>query len=115
MERIDAPKAVFLSEDASGLVKKVVYDVKTNQLIGLVLPLSDENGLPRMFSFLATSENTIRQLMHKEPSPLIYIIVAQPLKKNAPSFILQLYGTDNTFKTENVTKRWDFTIRELKK
>lgn len=85
-----------MSEDASGLEKRLVYDVKTNQLIGLTLPLDSKNGLPQKFSFLATSENMIRELMQKTQSSLIYIIVAQPLKKNSPSFILQLFGTDNT-------------------
>lgn len=115
LEKIKAPKQVFLSEDASGLVRRIVYDVKTDQLIGLVLPLNSENGLPQMFSFIATSEDMINTLMQKQQSSLIYMIIAQPLQKNAPSFILQLFGTDNTFKQEDVTKRWDFTISELKK
>lgn len=115
LERIGAPKCVFLSEDASGLVKKVVYDAKTNQLIGLALPIDSGNGLPKMFSFLATSESTIKQLMEMKQSSLLYTIVAQPMKENAPTFILQLFGTDNTFETKDVTKRWDYTIKELKR
>lgn len=39
LERSNAPMTVFLSEDASGLVQKVVYDRKNNQLTGIVQSL----------------------------------------------------------------------------
>lgn len=102
LERVKAPKYVFLSEDASGLVKNVVYDPKTNQLIGLVLPINSENGMPRKFSFIATSETMINQLMQMKQSSLLYVVIAQPLYENSEPFILQLFGTDNTFKKDDV-------------
>lgn len=115
LSKINAPKTVFLSEDGSGITKNVVYDTKTQQLVGLVLPLSIENGMPKSYSFIAKSQETIENLMMKDKSSLTYIIAAHPLKKNAPPFILQIYGTDNKFKTNDVLKRWAYVKSELKR
>lgn len=114
LERIGAPKTVFISEDGSGIVKKVVYDRGSNQLVGILLPLQP-NGCPKPFSYLATSEEEIRRCMELPQSSLAYIIVAQPLKKGAAPFILQIFGTDNRFKSSDVVNRWGYMERELKR
>lgn len=114
LDRIDAPKKVFLSEDGSGIAQKVVYDVNSNQLVGLLLPLQ-QNGCPKTFSYLATSEEEIRRCMTLPKSTLAYIIVAQPLKRSASPFILQVFGTDNKFKSSDVKNRWAYMETELKK
>lgn len=100
LEKIKSPDTVFLSEDGSGVVRKVVYDVKTNQLIGLVLPLNAENGIPKAFSYIATTHDTINQLMELPKSSLVYLVVAQPLKKNAPLFILQIFGMPDLYASQ---------------
>lgn len=110
----DAPLSVYLSEDGSGLVKRVVYDVKTNQLVGIVLPLN-QNGMPRKFSYTPTSASQIEEFMQLSQSGLVYIVVAQPLASNASPFILQLFGTDNKFKNDDVLKRWAYTEKELER
>lgn len=115
LERTDSPKSVFLSEDGSGVVKKVVYDVHSNQLIGLVLPFNNLNGMPKIFSFEPQSAEDIEKFIQLPQSTLVYIIVAQSLKVGVPPFILHIYGTDNTFETVDVLRRWTFTISELEK
>lgn len=115
LERTNAPKSVFLSEDASGVVQKVVYDVHSNQLVGLVLPFNNLNGMPKMFSFEAQSVEDIKKNMQLPQSTLVYIIVAQPLKIGIPPFILQIFGTNNKFETVDVLRRWNHTISELAK
>lgn len=115
LEKIKAPNTVFLSEDASGVVKKIVYDSQTNQLVGLVSPLKSENGSPTLFAYSATTEEEIKRFLELPKSSLVYIIVAQPLKEHAPPFILQLFGTDNKFKAMHVLARWKFITIELKK
>lgn len=102
-------KSVFLSEYASGVVHKVVFDSRSNQLVGLVLPLNQKNGMPQLFSFKADSAEDIEKYMKLPQSKLVYIIVAQPLVKNAIPFIIQIFGTNNQFKSTNVLKRWDHT------
>lgn len=115
MEKTNCSKSVFLSEDGSGVVKKIVYDTHHNQLIGLVLPFNDVNGMPKMFSFEAKSADDIEKYMQLPQSTLVYITVAQPLEFGAPPFILQIYGTDNKFDTASVLKRWAYTESELNK
>lgn len=115
LERINANKMVFLSEDGSGIVQKICYDAKSNQLVGLVLPLQETNGCPKLFSYVATSEEEIRQFMDLPQASLVYIIAAQPLQKGAPPFILQVFGTNNKFTAKEVLVRWSHIEIELKK
>lgn len=106
---------IFLSEDASGVVRKVSYDSHTNQMIGLVLPFNDANGMPQLFSFQANSADDIKRYMELPQSILVYIVVAQSLKKDSPPFILQIFGSINKFAAKDVIKRWEYTLKELKK
>lgn len=115
LENIKSPKYVFLSEDASGVVQKVTYDVHSNQLVGLVLPFNNLNGMPKMFSFEAKNAEAIEQYLKLPQSTLVYIIVAQPLVIGAAPFILQIFGTNNTFETSDVLSRWKYTETELNK
>lgn len=115
LEQTNSQKKVFLSEDGSGIVKKIVYDSRTNQLIGLVLPFNTTNGMPMPFTFQAQSPETIKRYMEMPQSTLVYIVVAQPLEENGIPFILQIFGTNNTFETDDVLKRWKHTELELKK
>lgn len=104
--------AVFLSEDASGVVKRVVYDPKTNELVGIVLPLK-RDGMPRTFSFTPDSAQEIEELLKLDQSNLVYIVIAHPLASNAPAFILQIFGTNNKFSKDDVLQRWTTTVKEL--
>lgn len=115
IEKIDAPKKVWLSEDGSGVVTKVEYDPSTNQLVGLVLPTNSTTGMPIPFSFLAKSAEAIEKQVHKSRSTLIYLVMAQPLKENVPPYVLLMYGTDNRFSAKSVLHRWQYIIHQLKK
>lgn len=115
LEKTNSPKTIFLSEDGSGIVKKIVYDSHSNQLIGLVLPVDAKNGMPITYTFKAESAELIKKHLQQSQSHLVYVVVAQPLKENTAPFILQIYGTDNRFKTEDVLKRWIHTEKELKR
>lgn len=41
--------------------------------------------------------------------------MAQPLIEHAPPFVLQVFGTDNKFKSQDVLLRWKETVEELKR
>lgn len=115
IEKVGAPKKVWLSEDASGIVTKVEYDPSTNQLVGLVLPTNISTGMPIPFSFLAKSAEAIEKELHKSRSSLIYLVMAQPLKENTPPYVLLMYETDNRFTARNVLDRWQYIEHQLKK
>lgn len=114
LEATKAPRKIFASEDASGIVSKIVYDSRNNQLIGLVSPLN-ENGMPLINSFRADSAERIKELLTLPKSSLIYAVVAQPIKPKVPPYILQIFGTNNKFTAHDVLKRWTFTENELKR
>lgn len=113
LEVLNLEKYVWLSEDGSGIVEKVEFDPNTNQMVGLVLPIDPLTGNPIPFTYLARDADEIRSNMQKSTSAYVYIVMAQPLANNAPPFILQIFGTDNKFKTQNVLYRWKYTIEEL--
>lgn len=116
LERIHAPKQIWISEDASGIVPKVAYDSVTNQLVGLTLPINGETGVPTSISFTPKTLTDIdQQIKSNSKSTLVYIVLAQPIKENAAPFILQVYGTNNRFTTANTLQRWKHTRDELAK
>lgn len=115
IEKIGAPKKVWLSEDGSGIVPRVEFDPKTNQLVGLVLPTNSVSGMPVPFTFLARNADTIETHVNKKRSTTVYFVMAQPLKENVPPYLLLLFGTDNTFKAKTVVQRWKFITQKLKK
>lgn len=114
LEKTKSPRKIVLSEDGSGIVSKIVFDSRNNELIGLVLPFN-ENGMPKLHSFQAESAEKIKELLSLPKSSLIYIVVAQPMKPKVLPYILQIFGTNNTFTAHDVLKRWSFTEKQLKK
>lgn len=114
LKNLDAPNEVWLCEDASGLVQNVSYDPTTNQLVGLVLPINNVTGIPVAYSFTPQSADDITNQIEKNgKSTHVYMVLAQPIKDNTPSFILQVFGTDNKFTTMDVLKRWQHTKDQL--
>lgn len=113
LDKRKLPKYVWISEDATSISGKVKYDSLSNQLIGFVLPL-DANSMPRSNQFPATTAEVIK--IHFEnniKSSSLYVYMAQPVEKDATSFCLNIFGTDNTMKTEDVLKRWKFITNKL--
>lgn len=115
LDGLKLDKYVWISEDASGIINKIEFDPNTNQMVGLVLPMTRNTGMPIAYTYLARSSEEIEKNMKKKMSSSAYIVMAQPLKRGVPPFILQLYGTDNTFTTQNVLLRWKHTIKELER
>lgn len=115
MERMGTKKSVWLSEDATAIVSKVKYDAKTDQMVGLLLPLDESNGCPIPFSFIARDADTIETFLKEPMSHSVYLIMAQPVEENVPPFVLQLFGTTQRFRSSDVVKRWRHTEAELKR
>lgn len=115
LQSIQAPKYVWLSKDGSGIIPKVTYDVASNLLIGLNLPPNEHTGMPQTSSFKARSLEEIEQNMSKPKCTHVYIVMAQPVIPHSSPYILQIYGTDNKFKTVDVLHRWEHTKSELEK
>lgn len=114
LEDLKLEKIIWLSEDGSSIVAKVELDAH-NQMVGLVLPIDENNGMPISLTYMARTADEIQRNMQKKKSTLVYLVLAQPLKKGVPPFILQIFGTDNSFKASNVHFRWNHTIKELER
>lgn len=104
LTKVRAVKKIWLSEDATAIVHKISYDPTTNQLVGILLPL-DKNGCPIPFSFLANDAETIKQFVQHPQSKSVYVVMAQTLDESVPPFILQMFGTNNQFTSEDVIRR----------
>lgn len=115
LEKLNAPKSVWLAEDASGIITKVSYDSTTNQMVGVVLPTNENTGMPVPFPYVPSNINEIEAYLKLPKASSVYAIIAQPIKENVPPFVLQIYGIDNTFTSTEVMKRWRHTKKELKK
>lgn len=110
------PLSVWLSEDGSGVVPKVEYDTFNSQLVGQVLPIDAKIGIPIEHSYIVRSAREIEKHLRNESiikATLVYIVVAQPLKRNVPPFVLCIFGTDNKFTSDQVLKRWQTVEAEL--
>lgn len=115
LEQLKLPKKVWICEDATGIIAKVEYDPASDQIVGIPLPMDSVTGMPISFSFMAQSVEDIQNYAKKPLSTLVYVVLALPLMPNIPPFVLQIFGTDNTFNAINVKQRWNYTVKELKK
>lgn len=106
---------IWICEDGSGIIPKILYDPTLDQLIGITLPFDNRTGCPQRYEFTARDQDEIKKYMQHNKSTLVYIIMAIPMKEGIPPFILQLFGTDNKFNATNVVMRWNYTTQDLKK
>lgn len=115
LDCLELEKCVWLSEDATAIITKVEFDPNSNQMVGIVLPTNTSTGMPIPFSYMASTEEEIYKNMKCNKSTNVYVVMAQPIAKKVPPFVLQLFGTDNKFKTSDVLLRWQHTRAELKR
>ncbi|KAE9529664.1 hypothetical protein AGLY_011760 [Aphis glycines] len=101
------PLKVWISEDVTRITGKIEYDVKSNEVVGFVLPL--KNGCPLPNAFIASNAKTIAQYFNSVcRANYAYVIMAKPLNDTAAPFCLSIYGTNNRFSNEDVINRWKF-------
>lgn len=114
LDSLKLPRNVWLSEDATRCIARIEYDERSNQIIGFT-PTLDDNGLPKVLSFEATSAEIIKKMFVSESvSNYIYVIMAQPLA-DVPAFCLCVFGTDSKFTATQIFKRWAWLRDEAKR
>lgn len=113
---------VHLSEDATKISGRVQYDSRSNKIIGCVLRIDSQTGMPVMQGNEAISARSIENCFYdvhskqqKPQSSYVNVIMAQSLTQASPPFCLMLFGTDGTFTKEVVFNRWKYITDELKK
>ena len=106
---------VTIGEDATRIISRVEYDNQTDRCVGFVLPI-DENSLPIINSFVATSYEQIEHMFSNYSiAKYAYAYMVKPLDSQSPSFCLGCLGTDNKFIAETVIMRWNYIVSECKK
>ena len=111
----DAPNVVSIGEDATHVIARVDYDSKTDRCVGFVLPV-DQDGLPKVDSFLAVSFEAIEKMFASAPiAKYAYVYMAQPLCQSTPPFCLACMGSDNKFSAQHVMLRWKHINEEYAK
>lgn len=130
------PREVCIVEDGTKITEIVEYDADDKVLTGLVTPISNLTGMPRVKNFPATTGLQIIDAIRQNPkAAYVQVILAKPniageffletfnslingkkflLLGSAP-FVLGFYGTDNRFTSENVTTRTLYIRQELMK
>lgn len=117
MKASNLPLYVSLSEDATNITGMVEYCTEFNQIVGLILPLREENAMPVPSSYAATSAAAIEVIMSDRNIPIanmLNVVMAQPFVSNTPAFCLLVYGGNGKFTRENVAKRWEYIVNELR-
>ncbi|CAF4445909.1 unnamed protein product [Rotaria socialis] len=104
----DNPEAWFVAEDATAVVPKVTYDIKSNTFIGFSLPL-DSNGLPIQNSYSTDSFTRLEEWYSDiKRATLLNAYLIQPLSSSfhISPYIFAAYGTDNKSESADVISRW---------
>lgn len=68
-----------------------------------------------MYASTARDVEEIQKYMEYDKSSLVYIVMATSLTEGVPPFVIQMFGSDNRFKSQDVVRRWDHTTQALKK
>ena len=99
----------FCGEDATAVLRKVVYDVRSNSFVGFTPPL-DQDGLPLVKHFRTNSfEELSDWFAHEDISHLLNLHMVQAIsadQKNMPPFALAAYGTDGKYTCVHIIRRW---------
>lgn len=111
----DLPLLVSLSEDATRVTGKIEYSVRSNTLVGFVLPISTETSMPIPTSYLARSAAEVESHFLNKTSVghNVNVIMAQPLALNEPPFCLLVYCSDNQYPATVIERRWTHIIDKL--
>lgn len=108
---------VALSEDATRIVGRIQYDIKSNEIIGFTLPLNEMNGLPIPFSYSARNANEIIEHFSSgnTTASFVNVVMAKPVTtQKIPAFCLLLFGSNNDYSRTDVCNRWKYIISKLR-
>lgn len=107
------PLAVWLSEDDTKIKSELVYNSKTNEIMGLDLPIGVD-GLPVTGAFKFTSVSAALSHVRNNPmSTYLKIVTCVCLQEDGYKFVVLAYGTSSGGEggqTAGVKTRWKTII-----
>lgn len=100
-------KVVYGAEDMTKIKETLRYDSKTNEIVGLSAPLSEETGLPIADLFIFDNIERAYELVKTyDTAPYVNVFMIQPLTNKCMPFPVLLFGSNNKFTHLDVTNRW---------
>ncbi|KAG5683116.1 hypothetical protein PVAND_012417 [Polypedilum vanderplanki] len=116
LNKSDYPMCVALGEDGTKIKEVVEYDYDNDILLGLVSPFDEKTGMVKeRFYSAATIEDIKNNIKTAKVASYVYIILAQPVFRGAPYFVLGFYASDNKFSSEDVLRRYRYIHAQLSK
>lgn len=85
----------------------------TDELIGMVLPLSQSTGMPIANTCESSLEYIQKIMKSSEKSKTLYSVMCKPMAIGSPSYCLTAFGTNNRFTATDVLRRFKFMKAEL--
>ena len=114
LKSFHSPQFVNIHLDDTRIIHRIEYDPVTDRFVGFCLPLND--GIPMCDAFVFQTFDEIKKAFNTEVvSKYAHCVVAQPVDVLCPHFVLFVLGTDATYTTEIIQKRWGYMKDELSK
>lgn len=105
---------VHCSEDDTKITERLRYNLHSDEILGLQLPL-DNDGKPLRGSFKFTSLQAAQEYLSDNPmSTYAKLMTIRSLTPNSKVHVLVIYGTRGSDKAIDVHARWRFVQKEFK-
>lgn len=104
--------AVYASEDCTGVIANIYYDVESNSFVGFRTKLN--NGLPTIRQYQTDDFFQLKDWFESvERSTLINIYTIQHITGGStPPFLLSGFGTNSKINSVSVLQRWLFIYQQ---
>ncbi|CAF1639732.1 unnamed protein product, partial [Didymodactylos carnosus] len=100
-------KLGFVSEDCTGVIRKIKYDVTTNSFVGFATPLA--NGVPIAQFYQTDSYEQLKSWFDTiDKAPLLNVHMFQPLPSNNTELVHQLHFSIMFFEFMGKVKNKNF-------
>lgn len=105
---------MVISEDASRLKAKVIYDIETNSLVGLVGEMDPVTGLPLHEQFVVKlPSEMVKYLEEFKRAKYVELIMAEPFADGATPYVLGFFPTNNDYTAQQTVNRWQFIAAQM--
>lgn len=109
LRKCDYGVDIFLSEDMTKVKPRRRYCSYDDSIVGLVMPLDPDNGMPLLdvFKFISI-ENSMALIEKYKIAEYINVLMVQPIKPNSSPYCALIYGADSSYSFQLPMTRWLF-------
>lgn len=104
---------VWIAEDDTKITSRLRYNLNTDCVMGLELPL-DQKGIPIQNFFKFTSIAKVQEYIDKYSiSSYVKLLTCRSMSPSSKPFLLVMYGTKGSDKSDGVRMRWSYIFRSF--